>query len=434
MTKSYERSRALFERARKSLAGGVSSEFRKFNSPHPFVYARGEGSHVVDVDENDYLDFTLSQGPLILGHSHPEVLARVERASRDGQLYAALHLGEIELAETLQRLIPGAELIRFNLSGSEADHAALRVARAVTGRPKFLRFEGHYHGWFDNVAFAIGAPNLDAMGPREAPTAVAWSQGLPDAARGEFITCPWNDLALVERVMAAHGHEIAAIITEPVMCNAGCIEPRPGYLQGLRALADRYGCALIFDEVITGFRIALGGAQSYYGVTPDLSVFAKAMANGYPISAIVGRQRWMQPIAEGKVVHAGTMNAGNATVAAAQATIDILERDNVNARLHRLGRRLIDGLREAARATGQNAVVLGPGPMAHLGFADTDQIFDFRDTLRYDKAKGARFINAMQEHGVRVIGRGLWYISGAHTEGEIDHAIATARAVFETLV
>ena len=194
MTKSYERSRALFERARKSLAGGVSSEFRKFNSPHPFVYARGEGSHVVDVDENDYLDFTLSQGPLILGHSHPEVLARVERASRDGQLYAALHLGEIELAETLQRLIPGAELIRFNLSGSEADHAALRVARAVTGRPKFLRFEGHYHGWFDNVAFAIGAPNLDAMGRRPRwPGARACRTphgGSSSPARG--MTWPWS--------------------------------------------------------------------------------------------------------------------------------------------------------------------------------------------------------------------------------------------------
>ncbi len=431
--KNHDRSRALFERAKKSLAGGVSSEFRKFNSPHPFVYARGAGSHIVDVDENEYLDFTLSQGPLILGHSHPLVLDRVEKASRDGQLYAALHLAEIELAEKLQQIIPCAELIRFNLSGSEADHAALRVARAVTGRRKFIRFEGHYHGWFDNVAYGIGAPSLEAMGEREAPTAVAWSLGLPEHGRDEFILLPWNDLALVERALAAHGDDVAAIITEPIMCNAGCIEPLPGFLQGLRDLADKHGCALIFDEVITGFRIHLGGAQTYYGITPDLAIFAKAMANGYPISAIVGRQKWMQPIADGRVVHAGTMNAGNPTIAAALATIEVLENDHVNERLHRLGKRLIAGLREADRETGQNAVIMGPGPMVHVGFAADADIHDFRGTFKYDKPKGSRFITEMQERGIRIIGRGLWYISAAHTEAEIDHAVTVAREVFKSL-
>ncbi len=431
--KSHERSKALFERAKLSLAGGVSSEFRKSNSPHPFVYSRGLGSRIVDVDENEYLDFTLSQGPLILGHSHPYVLEQVEKASREGQLYAALHLGEIELAEKMQRLIPCAELIRFNLSGSEADHAALRVARAVTGRGKFLRFEGHYHGWFDNVAWNVGSPSLEAMGMREAPIQTPWSQGLPAGSRDEFIVLPWNDLNLVERAFVAHGRDIAAIITEPIMCNVGCIEPRPGYLKGLRDIADRYGCALIFDEVITGFRIHLGGAQSYYGVTPDLAVFAKAMANGYPISAIVGKRKWMQPIADGAVVHAGTMNAGNPTIAAALATLEVLERDHVHERLHRLGQRLIAGLRAAAHETGQNAIIMGPGPMVHIGFANESDVHEFRDTFKYDKPKGSRFVSEMQERGIRIIGRGLCYISAAHTEAEIDHAIAVAREVFKAL-
>ena len=199
--KSYSRSAALYERAKHSLAGGVSSEFRKFNYPHPLFYTHGQGSRIYDVDENESLDFTLSQGPLILGHSHPEVLDRVERASREGQLFAGQHLMEVELAEKIQLLVPCAELVRFSLSGSEADHAALRVARAVTGKPKFIRFEGHYHGWLDNVAYGIGG-SLDAMGEREHPTAVAWTQGLPPTARDEFIVLPWNDLDLLKKTVA----------------------------------------------------------------------------------------------------------------------------------------------------------------------------------------------------------------------------------------
>lgn len=427
----YQKSKALFDRACQVLAGGVSSEFRKYGPPHPLFYERGSGSRIVDVDGNEYLDFTLSQGPLILGHSHPRVLSEVAQASATGQLFAGQHLRELELAEKLQGLIPCAELLRFSLSGSEADHAALRLARAVTGRPRFLRFEGHYHGWFDNVALGISGPSLEALGPREHPTPVRWTAGLPANIEDQCLVLPWNDLALVDQTLRDWRHEIGAIITEPVMCNSGCIEPAPGFLAGLRQLCDSHGIVLIFDEVITGFRLGMGGAQKHFGVTADLAIFGKAMASGYPISVLAGRRRIMEKIADGTVIHAGTMNSGQPSIAAAQATLDVLEEDNVHSRLFELGRRLMEGLRDASKRAGQPMLVQGPGPMFHAGFTPLAAVRDFRETLTYEKPRYAAFVAAMQERGIRLIGRGLWYISAAHTPEEIDQCIATAYEVLK---
>lgn len=429
----YEKSKELLSRAEKVLASGVSSEFRKYNHPHALFYTHGKGSHIYDVDGNEYLDFTLSQGPLILGHSHPEVLQAVDEYSQQGQLYAGQHIREIELAEKLNRLIPSAELMRFCLDGSEAVQTALRVARAKTGRQKFLRFEGHYHGWLDNVAYGISAPSVEALGDRDLPNVFPWTAGLPESSREDFLVLPWNDLALVEQTVERHHREIAAVITEPIMCNNGCILPKEGFLQGLRMLCDQYGIALILDEVITGFRVGLGGAQQYVNVTPDLSIFAKAMGSGYPISAIVGKREWMGLIAEGKVIHAGTMNSGNPTVAAALATIEVLERENPYERMYRLGRKLMDALRQVAVDAGQNLVVQGLGPMFVTYFGDNPRCSDYRDTLQNDKAKLARFIAGLHDRGVRVIGRGLWYISAAHTEKDIDQAIEAATDVLREL-
>ena len=427
--RSYKRSKELYDRARSVLAGGVSSEFRKFSHPHPLFYSRGEGSRLWDVDGNEYLDFTLSQGPLILGHSHPHVLDRVTRASMEGQLFAGQHLLELELAEKLQRLIPCAELMRFCLSGSEAVHTALRAARAVTGRPKFLRFEGQYHGWLDNVALSISAPDEAALGPRGQPTPVPWTGGLPPRIEEECLVLPWNDLDLVDRAVREHAGELAAIITEPVMCNSGCMPPEEDFLEGLRRLTEEHGIALIFDEVITGFRLSMGGAQGHFGITPDLAVFGKAMASGYPISVLAGRERWMRPVAEGKAIHAGTMNSGNPSIAAALATLEVLETDNVHERLFALGKRLMEGLRAAARDAGCSILIQGPGPMFHVGFTTRDRVTELRHTFDYDKAEYARFAAGMQEHGVRLIGRGLWYVSAAHTSEDIDLAAAAALEV-----
>ncbi|HLU94887.1 MAG TPA: aspartate aminotransferase family protein, partial [Membranihabitans sp.] len=388
----HDKSAQLLDRAKKVLAGGVSSEFRKYNHPHALFYTHGTGSRIYDVDRNEYLDFTLSQGPLILGHSNEELLDRIDEYSRKGQLFAGQHIQEIELAEKISELIPSAELMRFSLSGSEAVQTAFRIARTKTGKNKFLRFEGHYHGWLDNVAWGLSIPDSKDLGERESPEVYPWTEGLPDQSREEFEILPWNDLELVSHFLEKNHSEIAAIITEPVMCNKGCILPKKGFLEGLRELCTKYGIALIFDEVITGFRINLGGAQTYFNVIPDLAIFAKAMASGYPLSAVVGKKEWMQMVVEGRALHAGTMNSGNAPVAAALSTITILERDRPHDRMFSLGQKLMDGIRTAARTHDLNLKVIGPGPMFCTCFTDLDEIHDFRDTLSFDNGKLKRFI------------------------------------------
>lgn len=429
----YRESARLLERSKKVLAGGVSSEFRKYGYPHALFYTHGKGSRIYDADDNEYLDFTLSQGPLILGHSHPHVLQSVAAYAAQGQLYAGQHIKEVELAEKMHQLIPSAELMRFCLDGSEAVQTALRVARAVTGRKKFLRFEGHYHGWLDNVCWGLSAPSLEALGEREVPEIYPWTEGLPAHSREDFIIIPWNDAGVLKKTLEKHHQDIAAVITEPVMCNNGCIVAEEGFLQQMRSLCDEYDMALIFDEVITGFRLSLGGAQQYFGITPDMAVFAKALASGYPISAVVGKRKWMRVIEESKVIHAGTMNSGNPTVAAALATIEVLEKENPYPVLFDYGNRLMDGLREAAKMSQQELLVQGPGPMFNTAFTPLRKVKDYRDTLSFDKNKMRKFIGGMHDKGIRMIGRGLWYISAAHTAEDIDQAVKTAAEVLKTL-
>jgi glutamate-1-semialdehyde 2,1-aminomutase len=427
---SYANSALLLERAKKVIAGGVCSEFRKYNHPHAIFYTHAQGSKIYDVDGNEYLDFTLSQGPMILGHSHPSVLSAIEAYSKQGQMFAGQHIKEIELAEKLNEIIPSAELLRFCLDGSEAVQTAFRVARAKTGKKKFIRFEGHYHGWLDNVAWGLSSPSLEALGDRTSPNIYPWSQGISAESKDEFIVLPWNDLALLEKTMSEMHHEIAAIITEPIMCNNGCILPAQGFLEGIRSICDKYNSAFILDEVITGFRISLGGAQQYFNIVPDISIFAKALGSGYPISAIVGKREWMSLIEESKVIHAGTMNSSNPTVAAALATISVLEQEQPYERMFMLGNKLMNGLRKAAASANQKVLVQGPGPMFILAFTELTSFKDYRDTFSSDKAKLAQFIAGMHNSKIRVIGRGLWYISAVHTEEEVDHAINIATEVF----
>lgn len=429
----YNESQKLLERASKVLAGGVSSEFRKYNHPHALFYKEGNGSKIIDIDDNEYLDFTLSQGPLILGHSHPRVLEAVQTYSELGQLYAGQHIQEVELAEKLSFHIPSAELVRFCLDGSEAVQTAFRVARAKTGKNKFLRFEGHYHGWLDNVAWGISSPGLDALGNEDQPNCYPWSKGISPNSREEFIILPWNNLALLEQTVAQYKNELAAIITEPIMCNNGCILPKEGFLEGIRTICDRYDIALIFDEVITGFRLGLGGAQAYFNVTPDLSIFAKAMGSGYPISAIVGKKLWMDYISNSEVIHAGTMNSSNPTIAAALATISVLEEEQPYERMFKLGEKLMNGLKRAGNEAGLNLKVCGVGPVIVTSFSELDSVFDYRDTLQADKIKLNTFISGMQNQGVRIIGRGLWYISAVHSEKDIDFAIEKAKYVLSLM-
>lgn len=430
----YARSQELFERAKESLAGGVSSQFRAGGSPHPLFFDRAAGSHIWDADGNEYIDYALSQGPLILGHSHPEVLGRVAEEIGRGQLLGGQHILEIELAERLRALVPCAELIRFSLTGTEAVQTALRLARAVTGRSRYIKFEGHYHGWLDNVLVSVH-PALSEAGPAQTPRAVPETAGQLPTAVGEAVVLPWNNLEALTRLLEQQHAEIAAVLTEPVMCNTGCIPPEPGYLEGMRALCDRYGVVLIFDEVITGFRLAPGGAQEYLGVTPDLATFGKAVAAGFPVSVLAGKRPLMEHLGDGRVLHAGTFNTYNAGMAAAIAAVHLLTEDEGAAYRHLFatGRFLIDGLRDIAADTGHSLLIQGPGPMFHLAFTTRPQIRDYRDFLEVDTEKYARFARGMLDRGVRLIGRGLWYLSTAHTADDLAITLQAARETLAAL-
>jgi len=427
----FSQSAKLFDRSRQSLAGGVSSQFRAMSAPHPMFYSHAKGSRIWDADGNELLDFTLSQGPCILGHSHPELLDRVTSALHKGQLFAGQHLDEVALAEALCRVVPCAELVRLSLSGSEASHALLRLARHLTGKPKYLKFVGHYHGWFDNVSFSVSPPRTLSNDPARP---VPWGGGIPASLADDVLVLPWNDIAAVEEALATHADEIAAIITEPVMCNQGCIEPAAGFLEGLRTLCDRHGIILIFDEIITGFRLGLGGAQGFYGVTPDLALFGKAMGAGFPISALTGKREYMEPFTRAEVYHAGTLNGCNASVAASLAVIDIMGRDDAAGYRHiwRLSTRLRDGLAELS-AIRPDLRVQGPGPMFHMGFSKRVRATTYDHVLDYDKESYRRFSLGMLSRGVRLIERGLWYVSLAHEDADIDYALAAAKETLQDM-
>jgi glutamate-1-semialdehyde 2,1-aminomutase len=267
----FEKSKEMQQEARRYLAGGVSSNFRYNDISGPLCILGGEGPYIFDIDGNKLLDYALGYGPLILGHGPERVIAAVAETLGGGQLVVGLHPSELELARRLVDILPCAELVRFAVSGTEADQMAIRLARAYTGRFKVIKFEGMYHGWADNIFVSV-QPSLNEAGPREAPTPVLTSLGQAPGIAGDLIVLPWNDSEALSAAVEQAADEVAAIVMEPILCNNGVIEPQPGYLEAARALCDRHGIVLVFDEVITGFRVGLGGAQARYGVTPDLAV------------------------------------------------------------------------------------------------------------------------------------------------------------------
>lgn len=427
---SVKRSQQMFGRAKRSLAAGVSSNVRA--SGMALFFDHASGPRLYDVDGNEYVDYALGQGPVILGHCAPLVTEAVQRALERGQLYAGQHELEIILSEKLQELIPCAELVRYSNSGSEAVHAALRLARAYTGRDMVVKFEGHYNGWFDDVLISVHPP-VDLAGHREHPRCIPGSMGQPQRVLKDTLVLPWNDLEVLERAMDKHGDKVAALIMEPIMCNTGCILPSEGFLEGVRVLCNRYGIVLIFDEIITGFRVGLGGAQSYFGVVPDLATFGKAMANGFPISCLAGKRELMELIADGRVNHSGTYNSNVAVMAAAVASVTELEKDGgrVYDHITKLGLSLMGGLAERFDGeSGRDILVQGPGPMFHLAFTSRDSIVDYRTFLDCDMNAYERFVEFLLDEGVRIIPRGIWYLSAAHTEEDIKLTLeAVDRAI-----
>jgi glutamate-1-semialdehyde 2,1-aminomutase len=426
MTRHTERGAELAERAVKVLAGGVSSDARRLPNGPLFV-DHASGAYLWDVDGNRYVDYVLGQGPAILGHSASVVADAVSAQVRRGVSYSAQHLAEVELAETLCRLIPCAERVRFNSVGSEAVHAALRLARGHTGRSKIVKFEGHYHGWLDPVLYSVHPP-LAQAGPARTPAVVGGTAGQQASAEGDLLISPWNDLPALAALLAEHGADVAAVIMEPVLCNTGVIMPDDGYLAGVAELCRRSGALLIFDEIITGFRMAPGGAQEQLGVTPDLAAFGKAMAGGMQLSALVGRAEVMDDISTGRVAHAGTFNSHPVSVAAAQATLAVLDgqRDTVYPTLRDLGTRLAEGLRAAARAAGVPMLVSAPGPILQTYLTDATQIRDYRDFAATDLAAMTRLHGLLMDRGVNIVPRGLWFLSTAHTTADIDTTVEIA--------
>ncbi len=399
-------SMALHERARRRTPGGVHSNVR-LDGP-PLFFARGEGAWLWDVDGNDYVDYLLGQGPAFLGHAHPDVLAEVERASRTGIVFGAQHPLEVEASERLCEMLGWPDMVRFGSSGTELVQAALRAARAATGRDLFVRFEGHYHGWLDNVLITIGEGG-----------AVAASAGQLANALEDAIVLPWNDAAALEEAFDRHPDRIAAVLTEPMMTNAGAIEPLPGYLAKMRRLCDRHGTALVFDEIITGFRLAPGGAAERFGVTPDLATYGKAMAGSWPVAALAGRQDLMEPFGTGEVNHSGTFNANGMGVAAGVAGRRGLADHPPYAEIERVGGRLMDGLRAAGADAGRPLRLQGLPMAFHASFGDVD-VTDYRSLQQLDTRRYRRLVGLLIEEGVWVASRGIWYVSARHGDREVD--------------
>ncbi len=414
----------LRARAARRIPGGVNSNVR-LDAPNIF-FTRGAGPRIYDLEGRDYIDYLLGQGPAFLGHAHPDVVAFVAEALTTGQVYAAQHPLEVEAAESICEALGWPDMVRLNMTGTEAVQGAFRLARAVTGRKRIIRFEGQYHGWLDNVLIKF------EPGPAQAASAGQ----LPEALEATIVV-PWNDLEALRAALAEHGQDVAAVITEPMMLNQGAIEPKPGYLAGMKQLVAEAGALLIFDEVITGFRLALGGAAERFGVTPDLAIYGKAIAGGFPVSAIAGKAEYMQRFGTGEVNHSGTFNACVMAAAAVVASLRVLRADPPYARVAAYGETLMAGLREIAREAGVPLRVAGPGMAFHASFLNEGSradlpVTDLRVLKTLDLERYRKFARVLAEAGIWVASRGIWYVSAAHGERELDETLGRFRAAIES--
>ena len=419
---SFDRSAEVIEKSSEYVAGGVNSNFRIGMAGGPLVFQRGDGAFLIDVDGNRLIDYYCGMGAMVLGHTPAGVQQAVKDQVEKGILYAGQSEIEFEAARILCERIPSAQRIRFGSSGSEVAQAAFRLARAATGKRIILKFEGHYHGWFDNILWST-APGENAAGPEDAPVLVPGSLGQDKIDAAGLDVIGWNDLAALEARLARG--DIAGVIMEPAMCNQGAIAPMPGYLEGALAACRKHGAILIFDEVITGFRLGREGAQKRFGVTPDLSIFAKAIANGFPVAALVGRADLLDMFVTGGVLHGGTFNAQPVTMAAMVATQEALTPELYEAWSKR-GVRLRDGIRDILKSAGVKAQVTGFELMFHVAFGLDTPARNYRGLLKADKALYVKFAHALLKRGVRVLERGAWFVSSAHDDAVID---ATLEAV-----
>jgi glutamate-1-semialdehyde 2,1-aminomutase len=423
------RSESLFESAGRLMPGGVNSPVRAFRGVGgtPFFVAHASGARIEDVDGRSYIDFLGSWGPLILGHAHPSVVEALGEAARRGTSYGAPTEGEVEMAALIARAMPSMEMVRLVSSGTEAAMSAIRLARGATGRDLVVKFDGCYHGHVDSLLVKAGSGG--------ATFGVPDSRGVPAALAALTVALPFNDLDAVARFMAARGGEVAVVIVEPVAGNMGVVPPARGYLQGLRDLCSRHGALLLFDEVITGFRVGPGGAQALYGVRPDLTCLGKIIGGGLPVGAYGGRRELMEQVAPlGGVYQAGTLSGNPLAVAAGLATLRALENPHVYGRLDALGARLESGLVEAAAHAGVPLTVNRVGSMLTAFFSGAP-VVDLASAKRSDTARYARFFHGMLDRGVFLAASQFEaaFVSLAHTDQDLDAAARAARETLKTL-
>jgi glutamate-1-semialdehyde 2,1-aminomutase len=422
-------SATLMERSRRLMPGGVNSPVRAFAAVggSPVFMARGRGSRVWDVDGNEYIDYVGSWGPLILGHAPDAVVSALARVARDGTSFGAPTASEVELAALVTECFPSVEMVRMVNSGTEATLSAIRLARGATGRDLIVKAEGCYHGHVDALLVKAGS-GVATLG-------IPGSPGVPEAVASQTLTVPFNDAEALERVFGERGREIACLILEPVAGNMGVVAPEPGYLKAAREITRRHGALLILDEVMTGFRVALGGAQERYGATADITTLGKVIGGGLPVGAYGGRADLMRKISpEGPIYQAGTLSGNPLAMAAGIETLKQLRRPGFYADLERISARLEAGLADAARAAGVVVTINRVGSMM-TAFFTPGPVTDFASALKSDTRRYAAFFQSMLDSGISLAPSQFeaLFVSGAHTEADVDATIASARLALASI-
>ncbi|NIM44894.1 MAG: aminotransferase class III-fold pyridoxal phosphate-dependent enzyme [Nitrososphaeria archaeon] len=416
-----DKSREIFNSAKSFITGGVHSGFR-YRTPHPIYFSRGKGSKVWDIDGNEYIDCLLNMGACILGHNFEKVNEAVKK-----QLNRGLTVGletdlSIEVAKRLSKMIPSAEIVKISNTGTEAVMHAIQIARGYTKRNKIIKLEGGYNGWYDYVLVS-SHPRLEDAGPKESPNTVPDSGGLAREVVKNTLVIPFNDIDAAERIISKNSDEVAALVMEPIMFNVGCVCPKQGYLKAIRDLTEDHEIVLVFDEVISGFRMAPGGAQQYYNVTPDITTLGKAIANGFPLSAVVGREEFMDVTdpESGSVAFAGTYNANQISMAASKATLEELSDGRVQRRLHQLSERLKQEFEAEAEALGLQARLQGTAGKFQVYFTNQD-VIDYRSAVACDKKKYLTFQGKVFESGVLMWPSYMLHhgLSAAHTDQDMN--------------
>jgi len=424
--KKHSLSKKLFSRAMKMIPGGVNSPVRAFRAVggNPLFIEKAKGSRIFDADGNSYIDYVLSWGPMILGHAHPRVVAALKKAAEKGTSFGAPTALEVELAELVIKAYPSMDKVRMVNSGTEATMSAIRVARGFTGRDKIVKFEGCYHGHADGLLVKAGS-GATTFGVPDSP-------GVPRSCAQNTITLPFNDIPALKRVLEKEWKKIACVITEPVVGNIGCVLPNPGFLETLRKLTRKFGIVLIFDEVMTGFRVSFGGAQAYYGIKPDMTCLGKVTGGGLPVGAYGGKKEIMSMVSpEGPVYQAGTLSGNPLAMTAGIETIKELSRPGVYVAIEQKSAMLEEGLKDAARKAGVKTRFYRAGSMFCTYFSDVD-VMDYTTAKKADSGKFSRFFSGMLEQGVNLAPSQYeaGFMSLAHAARDID---ATVKAAYESI-